>query len=168
MDLSAKSDGEIDTWIENYEAKAGATALPFYRQLLEERARRAQSKQRLDFERSLEHLKQAAIRQVCTTYSELAKASGVEWSQARHQMNGSSGHLDRLLDLCHARSLPLLTAICVNQSNVSDGELGGDALAGFIAAAKRLGLSVTDERAFHHECRDKCWQWGREQAGKVA
>ena len=47
MDLETKTDKELDQWIVNYERKPGATALPFYRELLEERARRAQAKQRL-------------------------------------------------------------------------------------------------------------------------
>ena len=165
MDLSQKTDKELDQWIANHEAKR-ATAQPLYHQLLEERVQRAQLKQKLNHERSLEHLKQAAIRQSCTTYGELAAASGVEWSQARHQMNGASGHLDRLFDLCHARKLPPLTAICVNQAGVATGELGDDALAGFVAAARRFGFQIMDERAFHHQCREQCWKWGRENAGK--
>jgi hypothetical protein len=164
MDLTTKDDREIEIWIANHERKPGATELPFYRQLLEERARRAQQKQRLIFDRSLEALTKAAIAQTCITYGDLAKASGVEWSQARHQMNGPAGHLDRLLDLCHARNLPLLTAICVNQDGVTARELEEKALAGFVAGARRLGLSVTSERAFHHKCRDECWAWGREQS----
>lgn len=163
MDLATKTDAEIETWIKNHENNGG-TAAPLYFQLLEDRVRRAQAKQKLNFDRSLDHLKQAAITQVCTTYGALAAASGIDWSQARHQMNGSNGHLDRLLDICHARGLPLLTAICVNQGNVSDCELGEDALAGFVAAAKRLGLHVADPRAFHHRSRDQCWQWGRQHA----
>lgn len=161
VDLATKTDPEIETWIRNHETKGGTTA-PLYLQLLEERVRRAQVKQKLNFDRSLDHLKEAAIAQVCTTYGALAAASGIDWSQARHQMNGSNGHLDRLLDICHARRLPLLTAICVNQGSVLDCELGEDALAGFVAAAKRLGLTVGNARAFHHESRDRCWEWGLE------
>jgi hypothetical protein len=163
MDLSSKNDTEISNWIKNHEAKPGATELPLYRQLLEERARRTQSKHHLNFEKSLAMLKEAAVKQVCVTYGDLAKASGVSWSQARYQMNGASGHLDRLLDLCHARDLPLLTAICVNQAGVHDGELSEAALNGFVAGARRLGIAVTDGLAFHRQCRDECWKWGREQ-----
>jgi hypothetical protein len=47
MDLSAKTDRELDQWIANYERAPGGTAQPVYRQLLEERARRSQTKQRL-------------------------------------------------------------------------------------------------------------------------
>lgn len=163
VDLSTKTDREIDSWIRNHENER-ATKAPLYLQLLEERVRRAQLRHRLDFDKSLDLLKRAAIEQRCTTYGELAAASGVEWSKARHQMNGANGHLDRLLDICHARGLPLLTAICVNQGKVKDGELGEDALAGFVTGAQRLGLGTGDPRAFHHKTRDECWQWGREQA----
>ncbi len=164
MDLSAKSDREIEQWIANHEAK-GETSAPLYVVLLEERVKRAQATQKMSFELSLDHLKHAAIDRRCTTYGALAAASGVEWSKARHQMNGSNGHLDRLLDICHVRGLPLLTAICVNQGGVVDGELGEDALAGFANGARRLGISVGDPLAFHHACRDACWAWGREQVG---
>jgi hypothetical protein len=159
-----KSDSDIDEWIRNYEAKK-ATSTPFYRQLLEERARRTQLKQLLNMERSLARLREAAE---CISYGDLAEASGVNWARARHQMNGSHGHLDRLLELCHARGLPPLTAICVNKDRVNEGELGEEALAGFVAAAKRLGSIVTDQRAFHLKCKEECWRWGREENGMKA
>jgi len=167
MDLSAKTDQELNQWIANHEHAPGGTARSLYGELLEERARRSQTKQRLKLDRSLEHLRQAAIRQACTSYGELAAASDVDWKVARHEMNGATGHLDRLLDLCHARSLPLLTAICVNQDSVSTGELSEAALTGFVAGARRLGMLITDPRSFHHRCRDECWEWGRRQAGKA-
>lgn len=161
--FASKSDFQIDTWIANHEEK-GRTTDPLYAELLEERARRAQLKQKLNMERSLEHLKRAAIEQRFTTYGDLAKASGVEWSRARHQMNGSHGHLDRLLELCFVRKLPLLTAICVNQGGLAEGTLGSEALAGFVAAARRIGRTVTDEMAFHQRCKEECFEWGRRQA----
>jgi len=163
MDIAGKTDQELKQWISNHE-RNGKTSLPLYHQLLEENARRAQAKQKLSLEKSMEHLKQTAIRQICTTYGDLAIASSVKWSQAHHQMNGSAGHLELLLDLCHARGLPLLTAICVNQAGVATGELDTQALAGFVAAAKRLGFAVNDGRAFHHHHRDDCWLWGRKNA----
>jgi hypothetical protein len=168
MDLQAKTDGELDQWIANHESQDGGTARLLYRQLLEERARRAQLTQKLNLEKSLDCLKDAARRGMCISYGDLASASGVEWSQARRQMNGPGGHLDRLLDLCHARDLPLLTAICVNKAGVSAGELDDAALAGFTTGARRLGSFVADARSFHHRCRDECWKWGREQAGKAS
>lgn len=157
--LEFKSDAEIGNWIKNHET-ARQTSAPLYMELLEERARRSQSSQRLDFSRSLKHLERAARQRTCTSYAALAAASGVEWSKARHQMNGPNGHLDRLLDICHARGLPMLTAICVNQSNVANGELAKEALSGFVAGARRLGMAVDDPVEFHRRCRDESWDWG--------
>ncbi len=168
MDLSTKTDEQINQMIANHERALGGRDLPKYPILLEERARRAQLHQKLILEKSMEQLKDAARGGVCITYGDLAKASGVDWSQARHQMNGSNGHLDRLLDLCHARGLPLLTAICVNQASVSTCELGDGALAGFTTGARRLGLLVADPRAFHHRCRDECWAWGKTQVNAIS
>ncbi|MDD2861474.1 MAG: hypothetical protein PHI71_10470 [Acidiphilium sp.] len=168
MDLSTKTDEQINQMIVNHERAPGGRNLPKYPILLEERARRTQLNHKLNLEKSMERLKNAARDGVCIAYGDLAKASGVDWSQARHQMNGSNGHLDRLLDLCHARGLPLLTAICVNQESVSACELGDDALAGFTTGARRLGLLVADPRAFHHQCRAECWAWGKTQVGAVS
>jgi len=161
-DFSAKTDAEIDQWIVNFE-KRGQTETAFYYELLEERGRRAGKRQALDLEKSLSALKQAAITRTCITYGDLARASGVEWSSARHQMNGKHGHLDRLLEICHARQLPLLTAICVNQSGLQDGELEEKALSGFAEGARRIGRSFSDDLAFHHACREECWTWGEMQ-----
>lgn len=163
MELEGKTDAQIGTWIRNHEQQ-GATSTPLFMRLLEERQRRAQNTHRLNFEKSLAHLMQSAIEQRCTSYGNLASASAVSWSQARHQMNGPNGHLDRLLDICHARGLPLLTAICVNQDSLASGMLGKDALAGFIGGARRLGLPVTDAQSFHESCREACFRWGRDQS----
>ena len=160
-DLGSKTDTEIEQWIINHERRPNGRARPLYGLLLEERARRSDGKQLLKLDRSLDHLKQAARAGRCTTYGALAAASDVEWSRARQQMNGASGHLERLLDVCHARELPLLTAICVNQEGLETAELGEDALRGFVAGAERLGLRVEDPREFHRKCVEACWAWGR-------
>lgn len=157
MNLAEKSDAEIDVWILNHERK-GATEIALYKSLLEERARRSSSG--LKIENSLRHLTNAARQRGFTTYGDLAKASEVPWSQARHSMNGSRGHLDRLLEICHARGLPLLTALCVNQQKVETGDLSEDALRGFLNGAKRLGYAVTSAETFLKECQQQCFEWG--------
>lgn len=158
-DFASKTDKEIDDWISNYEAK-GATQAPLYRALLEERGRR--SGKVLKPELSMDHLIASAKSGVFTTYGDLANASGVPWSRARHLMNGEGGHLDRLLDVCHARGLPLLTAICVNQQGVRNGSLSSEALAGFIKGVRRLGYQVLESEAgaFLQKCQDECFTWG--------
>lgn len=163
MDLSSKSDNEIDQWIRNHESKS-ATSAPLFIILLEERARRSKAKHALDVEVSMKALRQAAIDQRCMSYGELVAANGMDWNQARHRMNGANGHLDRLLDVCHAGGLPMLPAICVNKQGLETGNLEPAALAGFAEGARRLGFAVADELAFHHERRDECWTWGRQQA----
>ncbi|WP_319528955.1 hypothetical protein [uncultured Cohaesibacter sp.] len=161
-DFSNKSDIEIEQWIANHQ-KQQQTTSELYRELIEERGRRTERKKGLNLEKSLSALKQAAIAGHCITYGDLAKASGIEWSKARHQMNGKNGHLDQLLDLCDSRKLPLLTAICVNQKGLEKGELEDTALAGFTLGARRIGRNVTDEIAFHLAAKEECWTWGKSQ-----
>ena len=111
-DLARKTDEEIANWIANHE-RLRKTDAPLYRALVEERARRFGDLLKPDV--SIRRLTDAAKEGRFTTYGALAEANGVPWSKARHPMNGNGGHLDQLLDICHARGLPLLTAICVNK-----------------------------------------------------
>jgi hypothetical protein len=160
-DLKSKTDAEIDSWISNYERKS-ATDTAFYKALLEERARRQTSG--LKLETSLRHLVEAAKARRFTTYGDLAKASGVPWNIARHAMNGPHGHLDSLLDICHARGMPLLTALCVNQQGIDTGKLSPDSLRGFVSGAKRLGYKII---SFLRECQMQSFKWANERAGAL-
>jgi hypothetical protein len=107
-DFSDLTDRQIESWIEKYMAR-DLTSDPQCQLLLEERARR-QSKV-LKIDNSLQHLVQTARRRTFTTYGNLAEASGVPWNKARPLMNGPRGHLDRLVEICYVRRLPLLTAL---------------------------------------------------------
>jgi hypothetical protein len=156
-DFSDLTDKQVDSWIEKYIAK-DLSAEPQCQLLLEERARR-QSKV-LKIEKSLQHLAETARNRRFTTYGDLAEASGVPWRQARHLMNGPRGHLDRLVEICHVRGIPLLTALCVNQQGANTGDLSEEALGGFINAANRLGYKVTDAKAFLKQCQRECFEWG--------
>ena len=158
MNLSDKSDNEIEIWIKNHE-KRNATDGNLYKSLLEERARRNSSGLRIEV--SLSHLIEAAKQGKFTTYGDVGKANGVSWNAARHAMNGEGGHLDNLLDLCHARGMPLLTALCVNQQSVDTGDLSSESMRGFIKGAKRLGYLVTDEKAFLRECQQASFSWAQ-------
>lgn len=160
IDLESMTDKQIENLFRNHEDK-NARARPLYAKALEERARRSQARSRLDFKKSLHLLRSAAVEQRCVSYGDLASASGVPWNLARHQMNGSGGHLDRLLDICHANQLPMLPALCVNKNGLANGELVASALKGFADGARRLGFDLADEREFHIYQRDTCWEWGR-------
>lgn len=158
IDLSTKSDQEIRDWIANHE-RLEKTGAPLYRDLVEERARRFGKG--LEPDVSIKYLALAAKEGRYITYGELAEANCVPWSKARHAMNGAGGHLDQLLDVCHARGLPLLPAICVNKEGVRTGKLGPDALNGFAKGTRRLGYIFNDAQAFLRECQDTCFAWGR-------
>jgi hypothetical protein len=133
---------------------------PLFRALLEERARRASKLLSLD--KSIECLGRAAKDGRYVTYGDLAKASGVPWDKAHHKMNGAGGHLDRLLDVCYARGLPLLTAICVNKEGRNAGMLEPGALKGFIKGATRLGFAVEDPKAFLKDQQERVFAWARD------
>ena len=164
IDFSKKTLAELKQFDANYVGQ-GKTHLPAYAELTKELSRREEEKDELSVDQSIQCLEIAARNQVCVTYGELAAASEVKWSaKTRSRMTGERGHLDRLLDLCHARRLPLLTAICVNKAGVKSGELEEAALRGFALGAERLGYAFTNAKAFHHKCRDECWAWGRTQA----
>ena len=152
-DFTGKSDTEIDTWIQNHE-KRQLTDVPLYFALLEERARR--SSHQLNVDKTLKHLHDCAKRREFTTYGAVAEVNGVEWTVAYRQMGK---HLDRGLEVCHARKWPLLTAICVKQNEVLTGALSGDSLKGFIAGVHRLGYSVTDPEAYLRQCQEACFKW---------
>jgi hypothetical protein len=162
IDLRSRTDDQINALIKNHEDK-NARDRPIYPLLLEERARRAQAKGLLDFSKSLGLLREAAVKQNCVSYGQIAEASGVDWRVARHQMNGAKGHLDGLLDLCHAKGPPMLPAICVNKTNLGTGELDPSALPGFAEGARRLGHSFSDAHEFHRARQEECWAWGRQQ-----
>jgi len=158
IDYAAKTDEEITTWVSRLE-KAGETRSPLYRRLIEERSSRQPPL--LQTEVSLRHLTATARSGKFTTYGDLAAANGAEWSKARHLMNGAHGHLDQLLDICFARDLPLLPAICVNKEGVRTGDLSPEALNGFAAGARRLGLEFGDDREFLRECQQRCFEWAK-------
>jgi hypothetical protein len=160
IDLATKDDGQIDLLASRYETR-GLTNDPFYKQILEERSKRQSNRLKIDV--SLQHLIETARAEGFTTYGDIARANDVPWTQARPYMRGPHNHLDRLLDICHVRGYPLLTSICVNQEGQATGELGEDALRGFIAGARRLGRPITDEKEFLRDCQRECFEWAKTQ-----
>jgi 5-methylcytosine-specific restriction protein B len=75
-------------------------------------------------------------------------------------MNGPHGHLQRLLEICCTRRMPLLTSLCVNKQGIATGELSEDALDGFVNGAKLLGHEITDRKGFLIKCQHECFEWG--------
>jgi len=134
--------------------KQGITNTLRYRAAVEEIAKR-QSKN-LSPDITLTHLMDCAKRGEFTTYKRVAEANGADWAKVHWQV---APHLDSILQICHARNLPLFTAICVTEPEVKTGNLDGTSLAGFIKGVRRLGRSVTSEETFLKETQKACFEW---------
>jgi len=59
----------------------------------------------------------------------------------------------------------MLSAIVVNKPNVASGRMEPETLKGFIAAAKELGLSVTDEETFLRDQQRLVFEWAKHTIG---
>jgi hypothetical protein len=134
--------------------KQGVTNTPRYRAAVEEVAKR-QSKN-LNPDVTLKHLMDCAKKSEYTTYKRVAEANGADWGKIHWQI---APHLDSILQICHARELPLFTAICVTEPEIKTGNLEGSSLAGFIKGVKRLRYSVVDEQQFLKEAQKACFEW---------
>jgi hypothetical protein len=157
FDLSNVDDEGLEDSIRRHQEK-GATDTPLYHALVQERARR--KSKFLNFEKTIALLIKAAKRREFVTYKDVATASDIEFSKVHYQVGK---HLDALLDVCHARRWPLLTALCVKQTEVKKGNLSGDSLKGFVASVRRLKIPVTDPETYLRECQDACFKWAETQ-----
>ena len=101
---------------------------------------------KLDVERSTSAIMQAARNGQFLSYSDVAKANGLEWSFALNR--NINKHLDEVLKKADGAGLPLITAIVVNKPNLKTGRLKGRALKGFIDCALRLDYEVDDPSSF--------------------
>lgn len=153
FEFSAYDDAAIEDAIRRHREK-GVTDTDLYRALVEEHAKR--SSKSLSVEKTVALLKDAAQQKHFVSYKDVAEASGIEFGTVRWQVGK---HLDAILELCHSRRWPLLTALCVKQNEVATGDLSGGSLDGFVAGARRLGLTVTDDKAFLRECQAACFAW---------
>lgn len=157
FDLDKLDDEQVTNLLENYR-KAGQTEEPKYSEILAEYARRRG--RGLSFEKSVAAISDAASRGQFLSYKQLAEASGLKWSFAvRHAM---PSHLGNLLEYSYRNGLPLLSAIVVNQKNVGTGEMEPDTLRGFIAGARDLGITVTDDRQFLEEKQEEVFRRAKE------
>jgi 5-methylcytosine-specific restriction protein B len=61
----------------------------------------------------------------------------------------------------------MLSAVVVNKQNVASGRMEQETLKGFIAAARELGLSITDEEAFLREQQCRVFEWAKPMGGSA-
>lgn len=144
---------QLQNVIDNY-GKHGKTSDPVYLAALDELARRKGGG--LNFSKSLELIRKAAAIGQFLSYKQIAEGSGVEWSKVRYAI---SRHLDELLKYACGKGWPMVTAIVVNQQNLTTGKLEPPALKGFVKGAKMFGYAVTDEEAFLKEQQERVFEW---------
>ncbi|MER8817191.1 hypothetical protein NKJ36_25070 [Mesorhizobium sp. M0142] len=147
------SKQELQNVIDNY-GKHGKTSDPVYLAALDELARR--TGRGLSFSKSLELIRKAAAARRFLSYKQIAEGSGIEWSKAHRPI---SRHLDELLKYAYGKGWPMVTAIVVNQENLTTGRLEPPALKGFVKGAKMFGYAVTDEEAFLKEQQERVFEW---------
>jgi hypothetical protein len=157
--LADLTDQQLKNIIENYRRK-GMTSDPVYVQALAEQARR--TGKGLDFKKSYDAIRNSAVEGRFMSYKELADASGAEWSKVHYSIGE---HLGSLVEYAHRKGWPMLSAIVVNKPNVASGNMEPETLKGFIAAAKELGLSVTNEEGFLREQQERVFQGAKDTVG---
>lgn len=148
---------ELKTLIANHREK-NATNEPLYLEALAELSRKGGKG--LNFDTTKAVVLEAARENRFLSYKEVADASGVEWSKVHYAMGP---HLCDLVEYAHLRGWPLLSAIVVNKPNVATGQMADSSLKGFIAAARAVRISVTDERAFLRAEQQRVFAWAKVQ-----
>jgi hypothetical protein len=152
------TDDQLQNLIENHRRQK-ATSAPVYLDALREwQIRKGRG---LDFDRSFEIITAAAKEHRFLSYKELADASGAVWDQVHYAIGG---HLWDLVEFAHRNCWPMLSAIVVNKANVGTGTMEPETLKGFIAAARDLGYSVSDEEGFLREQQDRVFAWANREA----
>jgi hypothetical protein len=158
LDLSTKTDQEIDNLIENHRRKSLLTA-PLYLQAMAEKERRRGNG--LEFSKSVDIILAAARQRRFISYKELADASGAKWEKVHYAMNR---HLWDLVSWAHGHGWPMLSAVVVNQENVETGEMKPETLKGFITAAHELNRTDIgpDDNGFLQAEQQRVFEFARE------
>lgn len=135
IDLSTKTDAELDTLIANHEAR-GAWSAPLLLSAVAERSRRRDGGLNLD--RTLALIHDAVREDRYVTYKDVASQSGKAWDQVRWKV------FDHLGTLCireHAGNGTLPSVMVVTEGNRQTGDLDGETLIGF----ERICLKIRPE-----------------------
>jgi hypothetical protein len=154
--LAKLTDQQLKNIIENYRRK-GMMSESVYIEALAEQARRIGNG--LDFNKSYNAILRSAAEDRFISYKDLADASGAEWSKVHYSIGQ---HLWSFVEYAHRKGWPMLSAVVVNKPNIASGNLEPETLKGFIAAAKELGLSVTDEEAFLRDQQRRVFEWAKQ------
>jgi hypothetical protein len=119
----------------------------------------------LNIEDTIRVIREHASRRAFISYGAVAAASGQPWSaQIRSLMRP---HLEGVCERMLSEAGAMVSAIVVNQNNLTTGDLEPESLAGFIDCARRLGIGVVDDRhAFLREQQRLTFEWGARTYGR--
>ena len=154
IDVTKLSKDGLQNLIKNYRDRNAADEANFRDAVVELEGRIGKG---LNFEKSKAAIRSAAKERRFLSYKDLADESSADWSKVRYEVGG---HLWRLISDARDHGMPMLSAIVVNKPNVGTGKMEPETLKGFIAAAKALGHTVTDEEAFLRDQQDAVFAWG--------
>jgi hypothetical protein len=154
--LADLTDQQLKNIIENYR-RNGRLSDSVYVEALAEQAHRIGKG--LDFNKSYNAILRSAAEDRFISYKDLADISGAEWTKVHYSMNQ---HLWSLVEYAHRKGWPMLSAVVVNKPNVASGNMEPESLKGFIAAAKELGLTITDEKAFLRDQQRRVFEWAKQ------
>jgi hypothetical protein len=114
---------------------------------------------RLSVETTLALIRATARLRHFLAYADVAFANGAEWTLVRRRMR------DHLMAVCRAAMAdggPLVSSIVVNRRLIRTGDMEAETLAGFLAAAHKLGFGWTDGRAFLRAQQEATFRWANE------
>lgn len=118
----------------------------------------------LEFWKTVDVIRLAAEARRFLSYADVAEASGRIWKKVRRAM---PRHLDQLCRWSHGKGWPLLSAIVVEKPHLKTGHLGEQALSGFIATARSLGVyRGGDGLGFLAAEQARVFDWAAREAGR--
>jgi hypothetical protein len=153
IDPASLSLDQLQMLIRRYQER-GLTDRPEYAAYVEAFSRAGAVGLAMDI--TIAAIRKAAAKRDFLSYGAIAEANGAPWTKVRRLM---PKHLDAVLWKCHHFGWPLITAIVVNKQHLATGAMEPESLAGFCDGARRLGLAVTDERAFLEIEQAKTFAW---------
>lgn len=133
MDFEKKSLPELRQMQSNYE-RLKKTETEDYRTLIATIDRRGANG--LDIAKTVQFLKTAAAEHRYVSYKDIAAASGVVWDNTVRLRMGA--HLDEVTRQVARDGGPLISAIVVNQPNITTGKFEPVALRGFMKIVTEL------------------------------
>lgn len=154
MDLSAKTDRQLQNLIENHRREKKLDA-PLAKAAVEEQARRNKA---FNFQAGIEFLIQAASDKRPVNYRELAEAGGILKADDKwYQHMTRKIPLSQIVDYAHTQGMPAITSLVETTQGITD-----NILSGFQKGLDDTGIKVPSGmsiRDFYLSERQRTFDW---------